>query len=208
MSRIGKQPIIIPNGVTVSYNSGILTVKSSKGQLDVKIIDNMNVAIEGSTITVTPASDEKKVSAIWGLTRALINNAVTGVHSEWEKILEIRGVGYRAQLKGKKLDLQVGQSHPLVVDPPEGISFETFQENIDGDNVNVVKIKGIDKQLVGDVSAKIRAFKPPEPYKGKGIRYRGEYVRTSRRQLLSGRRGNPTAIRPESAHQANSRCRE
>jgi len=111
------------------------------------------------------------------LTRALINNAVLGVHQGWEKVLEVRGIGYRAQVKGNNLDLQVGQSHPIEVEPPAGVSFEAAQESIEGENVQVVKVRGIDKQLVGDVSAKIRAFKPPEPYKGKGIRYRGEYVR-------------------------------
>ena len=137
----------------------------------------IKVTIDESKITVTPASDEKKIAALWGLTRALLNNAVKGVDTGWEKILELRGIGYRAQLKGKNLDLQVGQSHPIEVEPLNGITFETSQENIDGENVQVIKVKGIDKKLVGDAAAKVRAFKPPEPYKGKGIRYRGEYVR-------------------------------
>ena len=121
--------------------------------------------------------EERKISALWGLTRALIYNAVTGVSDGWERILDIYGVGYRAQLKGIDLDLQIGQSHPIVINPPKGVSFEAAQESIDGQNVQVVRVKGFDKQLVGDVASKIRALKPPEPYKGKGIRYRGEYVR-------------------------------
>lgn len=177
VSRIGKQPIKIPEGVSVSVEDGIFTAKSSKGQLNVPIMGQLNVTIDGSTITVTPVLKEKKISAFWGLARALLNNAVTGVSNGWEKVLEIRGIGYRGQLKGKKLDLQIGKSHPVEIDPPEGITFETFQERIEGENVHIVKIKGIDKQLVGDVAAKIRAIKPPEPYKGKGIRYQGEYVR-------------------------------
>ena len=177
VSRIGKQPIKIPEGVSVSVEDGIFTAKSSKGKLNVPIMEKLNVTIDGSTITVTPVLKEKKISAFWGLARALLNNAVTGVSNGWEKVLEVRGIGYRAQLKGKKLDLQIGKSHPVEIDPPEGITFETFQERIEGENVQIVKIKGIDKQLVGDVAAKIRAIKPPEPYKGKGIRYQGEYVR-------------------------------
>ena len=177
MSRVGKQPIKIPDGVSVSVENGIFTVKSSKGQLNVPIIEKMKVTIDGSTVTVTPVLKEKKISAFWGLTRALLNNAVKGVSNGWEKVLEVRGVGYRTQLKGKILDLQIGKSHPVEIDPPEGITFETFQESIEGENVQIIKIKGIDKQLVGDVAAKIRAIKPPEPYKGKGIRYQGEYVR-------------------------------
>lgn len=177
VSRVGRQPIKIPDGVSVSVKDGIFTAKSSKGQLNVPIMEKMNVTIDGSTIAVTPIREEKKISAFWGLTRSLLNNAVTGVSNGWEKVLEVRGIGYRAQLKGKKLDLQIGKSHPVEIDPPEGITFETSQESIEGENVLIVKIKGIDKQLVGDVAAKIRAIKPPEPYKGKGIRYQGEYVR-------------------------------
>ena len=177
MSRIGNQPIIVPKEVSVSISGNVFTAKSSKGQLQVPFSGKMNVSIDGSTITVTPATTEKSIAALWGLTRALINNAVIGLHTEWEKTLEVRGIGYRAQVKGKKLDLQVGQTHPIIIDPPQNVTLEAFQENIDGENIQVIKIKSIDKQLVGDITAKIRAHKPPEPYKGKGIRYRGEYVR-------------------------------
>jgi len=177
MSRIGKQIIQIPNGVTVAVKDNVVTVKGSKGELVVPVSDKMTIVVEGSTVTVTPAVEERKISALWGLTRALIQNAVTGVSEGWERILDIYGVGYRAQLKGADLDLQIGQSHPIVINPPKGISFEAGQEAVDGQNVQVVRVKGFDKQLVGDVASKIRALKPPEPYKGKGIRYRGEYVR-------------------------------
>ncbi len=177
MSRIGRQPIVIPKGVSVNIKGRIFSAKSPKGELHVPILEKMNVTIDGSTVTVVPVSEGKNISALWGLIRALINNAVIGVSTGWEKVLEVRGMGYRAQLKGKKLDLQVGQSHPIEIDPPNGITFEISQESIEGENVHIIKIKGIDKQLVGDVAAKIRFFKPPEPYKGKGIRYSGEYVR-------------------------------
>jgi len=177
VSRIGKQPIEIPKGISVNITGQLFSAKSSKGELKVPFSEKINVKIDDSTITVTPASDDKKIAALWGLTRALLNNAVKGVDTGWEKTLELRGIGYRAQLKGKKLDLQVGQSHPIEVEPPYGIAFEAAQETIDGENIQVIKVKGIDKQLVGDVAAKIRAYKAPEPYKGKGIRYRGEYVR-------------------------------
>lgn len=177
MSRVGKQPIQIPKGVTVSDNGKTIAVKGPKGELTVPYSAKMNVAIDDALITVTPAVKERKIGAIWGLTRALIQNAVTGVSEGWEKVLDIYGVGYRAQLKGSDLDLQVGQSHPIVIKPPDGITFEAGQEAVEGVNVQVVRIKGFDKQAVGDIAAKIHALKPPEPYKGKGIRYRGEYVR-------------------------------
>ena len=178
MSRIGKQPIKIPDGITVRVDGNVLIAKGAKGQvLQVPFSEKMKVSVEGGMITVQPGVQEKKISALWGLTRALFSNAVQGVHKEWETILELRGVGYRAQLKGKDLDLQVGQSHPILITPPQGISFAATQETIEGQNVNVITVKGIDKKLVGDVAARIRDLRPPEPYKGKGIRYRGEYVR-------------------------------
>jgi large subunit ribosomal protein L6 len=178
VSRIGKQPIKIPDGVTVSLDGNLLVAKGARGQvLQVPFSEKMKVSVEGGTIKVQPGVEEKKIGALWGLTRALLSNAVQGVHKEWEKVMEIRGVGYRAQIKGKDLDLQLGQSHPILITPPQGISFVTTQETIEGQNVNVITVRGIDKKLVGDVSARIRDLRPPEPYKGKGIRYRGEYVR-------------------------------
>ncbi len=177
MSRVGKQPINIPDGVTVHIDGNVMTARSSKGELHVPFSEKMEVTCDSSMILVKPGVQERDINAIWGLTRSLIYNAVKGVHSEWGKVLEIYGIGYRAQLKGKDLDLQIGQSHPIVITPPEGIVFEAVQESIDGQNVQVITVKGISKQQVGDIAAKIRALKPPEPYKGKGIRYRGEYVR-------------------------------
>lgn len=177
MSRIGKQPIQIPNGVTVSLADQVMTAKGPKGQLHVPYSEKMNVTVEGNTMLVVPAVEEKKIGALWGLTRTLIFNAVSGVSKEWEKVLEVRGVGYRALLKGKDLDLQIGQSHPLVIQAPEGISFAVATESIEGQNVPVIRVIGADKQKVGDISADIHRLRPPEPYKGKGIRYRGEYVR-------------------------------
>lgn len=177
VSRIGKQPIEIPKGVTVNVSGQIVTVKGSKGELKVPFSDQIAVSVDGSEITVAPSGKGKNIKALWGLTRALIFNDVRGMNSEWTKDLEIRGVGYRAQIKGKDLDLQLGLSHPVVIDPPAGISFELSQEIIDGQTVQIIRVKGISKQLVGDVAAKIRSIRPPEPYKGKGVRYRGEYVR-------------------------------
>lgn len=177
MSRIGKQPIQIPGGVTLTIKDRVVTVKGPKGELFVPYSEKMGVTVDGSTLTVTPLVEEKKIGALWGLTRALINNAVVGVSAGWEKILDIYGVGYRAQLKGKDLDLQIGQSHPIIITPPAGVSFEAGQETVEGAALQVIRVKGFDKKLVGDVAAKIHALKPPEPYKGKGIRYRGEYVR-------------------------------
>lgn len=177
MSRVGKRSIQIPKGVTVTIKDNVATVKGAKAELMVPFSEKMNVAVEDSEVTVTPAVNERQIGALWGLTRALVQNAVTGVSTGWEKVLDIYGVGYRAQLKGKDLDLQIGQSHPIVIKPPAGITFESGQEIIDGVSVQVVRITGHDKQLVGNMAAKIRALKPPEPYKGKGIRYRGEYVR-------------------------------
>lgn len=177
MSRVGKQPIHIPNGVTVTIKDLVATIKGPKGELTVPYSEKMSVTIDGSTVSVKPSVEERNIGSLWGLTRALINNAVVGVSKGWERTLDIYGVGYRAQLKGKDLDLQIGQSHPIVLTPPAGVSFEALQETIDGVALQVVKVKGFDKKLVGDVAAEIHALKPPEPYKGKGIRYRGEYVR-------------------------------
>jgi len=177
MSRIGKQPVNIPMDVSVSIDGHVFTAKNSKGELNVPFSEKIDVTIDDSVIIVKPVVEGKQVNALWGLTRSLIYNAVKGLDTGWGKVLEVYGIGYRAQIKGKNLDLQVGQSHPVVFTPPEGIAFEASQESVEGQNIQVIKVNGIDKQLVGDVSAEIRAVKPPEPYKGKGIRYRGEYVR-------------------------------
>ena len=171
MSRIGKLPVELPAGVTASLESGnILKVKGPKGELSQGFNCDMEIKIEGNIITVSRPSDKKEHRALHGLTRALIANMVHGVHQEFQKELEIVGVGYRAQLQGKKLVLNMGYSHPVEMEQPAGIVFEV-------PGPNAIIVKGIDKQLVGQVAANIRKVRPPEPYKGKGIKYKGEYIR-------------------------------
>lgn len=172
MSRIGKQPVKIPNGVTVTQGADkTITAKGSKGELSMTPHDLVKVEIKDDEITVTRANDERFSRSLHGLTRALIANMVTGVSEGFKKQLEIKGVGYRAQLQGKKLVLNLGYSHPIEYTPPEGITIE-----IDPDNKNLLTISGIDKESVGHTAAIIRGYRKPEPYKGKGIRYIDEYV--------------------------------
>jgi large subunit ribosomal protein L6 len=170
MSRIGKQPIAIPDGVTVQADGGRVTVKGPGGTLDERVSPDMRVAIEGGEVRVERPSDEREHRALHGLTRSLIANMVEGVTKGFERKLEIQGVGYRVALKGRDLELQLGFSHPVDFAAPEGIDFEVPAPNR-------ITVKGIDKQLVGETAAKIRKLRKPEPYKGKGIRYEGEYVR-------------------------------
>jgi large subunit ribosomal protein L6 len=170
MSRIGKKPIPIPAGVQVTLDNGTVSVKGPKGQLSWSFDPSIQVAQENGHLIVTRANDQPRVRALHGLTRSLVANMVTGVSTGFTKNLEIQGTGYRAQLQGRKLVLSLGFSHPVEIDPPEGITFLS-------DAPNRVSVSGIDKQLVGEVAAKIRALRPPEPYKGKGIRYAGEVVR-------------------------------
>ncbi len=170
MSRIGNAPIQIPTGVTVLKNGKNISVSGSKGNLEMNFQDGIEVLIEGSVVNVKRKSEEKKVKSLHGLTRALINNMVKGVSDGWTKNLELIGVGYRAQSSGDKLILNVGYSHPVELSAPEGIRFEVK------DNTKIA-VSGIDKILVGQIAAKIKDVKPPEPYKGKGIRYEGEYIR-------------------------------
>ena len=171
MSRIGKQPITIPVGVTVEVSAdNTVTVKGPKGTLSEKINKDIAVNIEGNVITVTRPSDNKEHRAMHGLYRTLINNMVVGVTEGYVKTLEMVGTGYRAQMKGKALDITIGFSHPVVIDAPENISFET-------PNQTTIVVKGIDKQQVGNIAADIRAIRKPEPYHGKGIRYQNENVR-------------------------------
>lgn len=171
MSRIGKLPISIPSGVTITVgDDNLVTVKGPKGTLSQKFSPEMKVSQEDGTLHVERASDDKQHRALHGLTRSLIHNMVVGTTDGFEKKLEIVGVGYRAQMDGKKLVLNVGYSHPVTMDPPEGIEFETPAPN-------KISVKGIDKQLVGQMAADIRAVRSPEPYKGKGIRYENEFVR-------------------------------
>ena len=170
MSRIGKKPIEIPDGVTVDVKPGLVSVKGPKGELSQAIRPEMKVEQEDSTLTVSRPSDRGEHRALHGLTRSLIANMVEGVTSGYERRLEIQGVGYRARLQGKALELSVGFSHTVSISAPEGIEFEVPQ-------ATEVIVRGIDKQLVGEIAARIRRVRPPEPYKGKGIRYQGEYVR-------------------------------
>jgi large subunit ribosomal protein L6 len=170
MSRIGRAPIPVPAGVEFSISDdAVVTVKGPKGELTQRVPREMIVERADDTITVRRPTDSAPHRSLHGLTRTLIANMVTGVTTGYEKRLEIVGVGYRAGLKGSNLEVLVGYSHPVVVEPPAGIEFETPQPT-------VILVRGIDKQLVGEIAAEIRRLRPPEPYKGKGIRYTGEYV--------------------------------
>ncbi len=169
MSRIGRKPIAVPDAVTVEVAPGRVAVKGPKGELDQVLSTEMKVEQADGTLTVERPTDRGEHRALHGLTRSLIANMVEGVTDGFEKRLEIQGVGYRAQLKGKNLELALGYSHPVAIEAPEGIEFEVPQPT-------EIVVRGIDKQLVGQVAADIRKRRPPEPYKGKGIRYRGEHV--------------------------------
>lgn len=168
MSRIGKNPIAIPQGVEVKVEDHLVTVKGPKGTLSQEFLKDVNIAVEEGKVVVTLANEN--AGNVHGLTRTLIANMVTGVTEGFEKALEINGVGYRAQKQGNKLVLTLGYSHPVEVEAPEGIT-------IDVPSQNSIIVKGIDKQLVGQVAANIREYKLPEPYKGKGIKYVGEHIR-------------------------------
>src|SRR5262245_52883272 len=170
MSRIGRQPIEVPDGVTVSLGPGRVTVNGPRGELAQAVSDRMQIAEDDGTVTVTRSTDRGPDRALHGLTRSLIANMVVGVTDGYERRLEIQGVGYRAKLAGKALELSVGYSHPVTIQAPDGIEFEVPQPT-------QVTVRGIDKQLVGEIAARIRRVRPPEPYKGKGIRYAGEQVR-------------------------------
>src|SRR2546423_10040435 len=170
MSRIGRQPIEIPPGVNVSLLPGRVMVNGPLGELTQQVPARMKVEQANGTITVARPTERGDDRALHGLTRTLIANMVEGVTKGFEKRLELQGVGYRATLRGSDLELNVGFSHPVVVKPPQGISFEVPDQTS-------VLVKGIDKQQVGEIAAEVRKVRPPEPYKGKGIRYEGEYVR-------------------------------
>jgi large subunit ribosomal protein L6 len=169
MSRIGKRPVAIPSGVTAEIANGILSVKGPKGTLTLTMRDEISYVLEDGVISVKPANDTKQARAFWGMQRTLVENLVTGVTQGYTKVLEITGVGYRANSQGKNLKLQLGYSHDVDFAVPEGIEIKT------PDNTTV-EISGIDKQKVGQVAAEIRRWRKPEPYKGKGIKYRGEYI--------------------------------
>lgn len=169
MSRIGKKPVTIPSGVTANIADGVLSVKGPKGALSLTLRDEISYTVDGDTIIVKPANASKSARAFWGMQRTLVDNLMTGVTQGYTKVLEITGVGYRANSQGKNLKLQLGYSHDVDFAVPEGIEIKT------PDNTTV-EISGIDKQMVGQVAAEIRRWRKPEPYKGKGIKYRGEFI--------------------------------
>ena len=169
MSRIGKKPVAIPSGVTANIENGTLSVKGPKGTLSLGLSDLIDYKVEGSEISVTPANDTKQARSFWGMQRTLVSNLVEGVTEGFTKVLEISGVGYRAQAQGNKLKLQLGYSHDVDLDVPQGVEVKTPDQT-------TVEISGIDKQAVGQFAAEIRRWRKPEPYKGKGIKYRGEYI--------------------------------
>jgi large subunit ribosomal protein L6 len=169
MSRIGKKPVPLPSGVTASKDGGQLSVKGPKGTLSLQMRDEIAYEVEGDGITVKPANDTKQARAFWGMQRTLVQNLVTGVTEGFTKTLEITGVGYRAAMQGKNLRLQLGYSHDVNIEIPEGLTVAT-------PDPTTVVISGNDKQRVGQLAAEIRRWRKPEPYKGKGIKYRGEYI--------------------------------
>ncbi|MEQ1509898.1 MAG: 50S ribosomal protein L6 [Sphingopyxis sp.] len=169
MSRIGKKPVTMPGGVSASIENGLLAVKGPKGQLSIPMADDVSYTIDDGGITVQPANATKRARAFWGMQRTLVQNLVVGVTDGFTKVLEITGVGYRANSQGKTLKLQLGYSHDVDFAVPDGIEIKT------PDNTTI-EISGIDKQKVGQVAAEIRRWRKPEPYKGKGIKYRGEFI--------------------------------
>jgi large subunit ribosomal protein L6 len=170
MSRIGKKAVAIPSGVTVTIDGQTVTVKGPKGQLSWTVAEEIEVKQEGSEIQLSKRNDTTRSQAMWGLSRTLVNNMVVGVTQGYEQTLELVGVGYRAAMKGQALSMQLGFSHDVDIPPPAGISFAVPKQT-------EIKISGIDKQMVGETAARIRRIRPPEPYKGKGVRYQGETVR-------------------------------
>jgi len=171
MSRIGRLPITVPQGVTVDVQKNTVRVKGPKGELSRTFDPDMQIAMEDNNVVVHRPTDHRRHRALHGLTRSLLNNMVIGVSEGFVRRLEIQGVGYRAELQGTNLVLNVGYSHPVLIEPPDGISFEVEK------GYRGISVLGIDKEMVGEIAARIRRVRPPEPYKGKGIRYAGEYVR-------------------------------
>lgn len=179
MSRVGKTEINVPDSVTVSIAQGAVTVKGPKGELSLEIPEEITVEQNDNAIRVERTDETKRVRQLHGTVRSHLSNMVVGTSAGFERVLEIQGVGYRAQLQGKDLDLSLGKSHPIVYSPPEGVELA-----VDG-NTKVI-VKGIDKEKVGAAAAKIRSYSPPEPYKGKGIRYVDEYVRRKAGKTVAG----------------------
>ena len=170
MSRIGKQPVVLPAGISAKVADGVVTLKGTKGELTQKVPETVTVVQEGTALNITRKGDDKQSRADHGTIRALLQNMVVGLKSGYSRELEIQGVGFKASIVGNKLTMNVGYSHPVEYVVPEGVSVAV----VDGTQL---KVSGIDKQLVGQVSARIRSFRPPEPYKGKGVRYKDERVR-------------------------------
>lgn len=172
MSRIGKRPITVPDKVTANVDGQHVTVKGPKGELNFTCPEDVKVELSDGEITVTPADETKKARSMWGMTRTMLQNLVTGVTDGYTKTLEIQGIGYRAAMKGKDtLQLNLGYSHEVLHPVPNGVEVA-----VSGAKQEVVTVTGIDKQLVGQVAAEIRGYRPPEPYQGKGVRYQGEYI--------------------------------
>jgi large subunit ribosomal protein L6 len=169
MSRIGKKAVPIPSGVTANVEGQTVKVKGPKGTLQVVLPDDVTVKMEGGGVKVDPRNETKRARSMWGTSRTLVNNLVTGVTKGYERKLEITGVGYRAALQGKNLQIALGYSHDVIYPVPEGIAIATPKPT-------EILVSGIDKQKVGQVAAEIRAFRPPEPYKGKGVKYEGEFI--------------------------------
>ena len=169
MSRIGKKPVSLPSGVTATAEGGTLTVKGPKGALSLQMLDDIAYEVSDGGISVQPANDTKRARSFWGMQRSMVQNLVTGVTEGFTKTLEITGVGYRAAAQGKNLRLQLGYSHDVNIPVPQGIEIKT-------PDPTTVEISGIDRQQVGQIAAEIRRWRKPEPYKGKGIKYRGEYI--------------------------------
>ena len=181
-SRVGKKPIEIPKGVQVTREGSAVRVKGPKGELSFTIAHGVDVAVDPQTVVVSQVGGGKQALALHGTTRAVIANMVTGVTSGFSKALEITGTGYRAQMSGKKLTLQLGYSHPIEFDPPAGITIQV-------DGPTKLTVSGFNKELVGQVAANIRGYRPPEPYKGKGIKYAGEYIRRKAGKAAGGKTG-------------------
>lgn len=169
MSRIGKKAVALPDGVTATMEDGLVKVKGPKGELSTPMVDDLSYELGDGGLQVTPANKSKDARAFWGMQRTLVQNLVDGVTEGFTKVLEINGVGYRAAVQGKTLNLQLGFSHDVNIDIPEGLTIKTPDQT-------TIEISGMDKQQVGQIAAEIRRWRKPEPYKGKGIKYRGEYV--------------------------------
>lgn len=169
MSRIGKQAVQIPSGVEASLNDGVLTIKGPKGTLNMNFVSEVDVKLEDGAVSVSPIGDGKRARSMWGMQRTLVNNLVLGVTEGFSKTLELNGVGYRAAMQGKNVNLQLGFSHDILYEVADGIE-------VNCPNQTTIIISGIDKQKVGQVAAEIREFRKPEPYKGKGVKYSDEYI--------------------------------